>query len=142
MKMEMMKLNQSNNIQKVFIAIIVIYAALINVIKLSKELQNFNTKTDMAVQYEEKLNPIRKILPSGIKIGYKNDEKDVGKFTESLYLTQYALAPNAVLTNEISDFIIASFNNPKQKAIYIKKNKLRLVQNIDNKMALYTREQE
>ena len=83
-----------------------------------------------------------KLLPSGINIGYKNDEKDADKFIESLYLTQYSLAPNTILKNEIPDYIIASFNNPKRKAIFIKKNKLCLVKNIDNKMALYTRKHE
>jgi len=55
-----MKLNQFK-VLKVIVAIVVLFAVLINVIKLIKELRNYNnTKIDVAVQYEEKLKPIKK----------------------------------------------------------------------------------
>lgn len=137
-----MKLNRFK-VLKVIVAIVVLFAVIVNVIKLIKELRVFNNiKTDVAVQYEEKLKPIKKLLPSGVNIGYKNDEKDFGKSGESFYLTQYVLSPNKVLKNEIPEYVIASFNNPKGKAIFIKKNKLCLVKDIDNKTALYTRKSQ
>jgi len=125
---------------KVIAALLIIFSMAVNIKKLKKEVRAFRNNTkDVTVQYEEKFKPIRKLLPSRVNIGYKNDEKDFEKSFESIYLTQYALSPNKILNNEISDYTIAGFNNPSAKAAFIKENKLSLVKNIDNKMALYKR---
>ncbi|MBU0993163.1 MAG: hypothetical protein KJ737_11775 [Proteobacteria bacterium] len=127
-------------ILKIVIAIVILFTILGSIKKAQKEWKDFNhNEKDIAVQYEEKLGPVKKLLPPGVNIGYTNDDKDSGKFAESLYLTQYALSPHKVMNNEMADFIIASFTNPAEKVQFIKDNHLSLVKDIDDKMALYTR---
>lgn len=127
-------------IQKVFIVILLLFVMIGNVKKIKKEFKKTGkNEVDVAIQYEQKLCPVKPLLVDYDHIGFTSDEKDMGEYAESLYLTQYVLSPKKIIAHRAADLEIGAFNNPSLRERFIEEKSLKMVKQIDDKMALYER---
>ena len=91
--------------------------------------------------YERRLGALRESLPARGVVGYLSDEQEVNEATKKYYPTQYTLAPLIVVRDADREFVVGDFARAGAGAPDAPADRLRLVKDFGDGVALYAREE-
>jgi hypothetical protein len=91
--------------------------------------------------YERRFGALRESLPARGVVGYLSDEQEVNEATKKYYLTQYTLAPLIVVRDADRELVVGDFTHGGEGAPETVADRLRLVKDFGDGVALYAREE-
>ncbi len=125
--------------------IIVVFVLLVNVVPLLQPLRKLverGGKRDDVVVSEEKLRPIRNLLPPHEVIGYIT----AGEVTKEnlveleacriFYMTQYALAPNILMHEITRRYVVGNFKTHEEALATARQQRMTILKDFGNGLLL------